>query len=122
MKTVFFLDDSQEFLYLMKLFVEKNCNCQTITTTSYQDTLSHEASILNSDLAFLDINLGFSDKSGLDVYRWLKQKGYQKPIYFLTGHAKDSIEANEAAALSGALVINKPIAPNELKKMIELHL
>ncbi|MEZ0392914.1 MAG: response regulator [Pseudobdellovibrionaceae bacterium] len=119
MKTIFFLDDSSEFLSLVKLLIERKCDCQTVTSSSYDQALQNEGPILDSDLAFLDINLGDESHSGLDVYRWLREKGYQKPVYFLTGHGKNSPDVQAAEALGQQVkVLTKPIPNKELMDLI----
>jgi FixJ family two-component response regulator len=118
MKTIFFLDDSTDFLMLAQMFVEATCDSKAITCDSYENALLNEPSILASDMAFLDINLGPRKPSGIDVYRWLQTKGYKKPIYFLTGHGKESPEAQAAEALGGASLLTKPLPNQELRRII----
>lgn len=117
-KTVFFLDDNQDYLNVVTMFVERSCGHHVLAANSYENTVADYKRILNSDLAFLDINLGSDQYSGVDVYRWMKENGYKKQIYFLTGHGKDSFEVQKAEAL-GAVVLTKPFPNSELKALIE---
>jgi ActR/RegA family two-component response regulator len=118
MKTVFFLDDSSEFLALMKLFVERRCGSKATMATSFSDALSKEESVLHSDMAFLDVNLGSDQPSGIDFYRWLREKGYDRPIYFLTGHARNSAVIREIESLEDVSIFNKPLPHQTLQALI----
>ncbi len=118
MKTIFLLDDSRDFLSMMKIFVQARCGCGVFTATSYESTVGNEDSVLKSDMAFLDINLGPEKQTGVDVYHWLRGHGYRRPIYFLTGHAKMSPEVQQAEALGDVVVLTKPIPSQDLKGLI----
>lgn len=118
MKTIFFLDDSEDFLEIAKIFVETSGDYRALTSKSYDETLTHEDEVLHSDVAFLDINLGPNSPSGIQVFRWLRQKGYSHPIYFLTGHAKNSAEVQAAQAEGNVSVLTKPFSPEKLLQLI----
>ncbi|MES2855679.1 MAG: response regulator [Bdellovibrionota bacterium] len=118
MKTVLFLDDSADFLSLVKIFVERRCECKALTLISYEDFIAHEKAVLESDIAFLDINLGPNSPSGIEAFHWLRKNGYAKPIYFLTGHAKNSPMVLEAEALHDVKVLSKPLPNHELKALL----
>lgn len=118
MKTVFFLDDSQELLEVMKVFAETSCDCQTILASSLDEMFSKEEAILKCDIAFLDINLGSLQPSGIQAYRWMRSLGYNKPVYFLTGHAVNSDEAREALAFEEAQLLRKPVPAQNIIQLI----
>lgn len=118
MKTVFFLDDSQELLEVMKVFAESSCACQAISASSFDEMFSMEEAILKCDLAFLDLNLGSHQPSGVQAYRWMRSLGYNKPVYFLTGHAVDSEESREALIFDEAKVLRKPVPAQDLIQII----
>jgi FixJ family two-component response regulator len=69
-------------------------------------------------MAFLDINLGPAQPSGVDAYRWLRDKGFNKPIFFLTGHASTYPLVAEAELLGDAKVLSKPCKPEDLIAII----
>jgi response regulator RpfG family c-di-GMP phosphodiesterase len=119
MKKIFFLDDSPDFLFLAKKFVENRCDCLALTTENFESTKKNESSILDTDIAFLDINLGANSPSGVDVYHWMRNKGYKKPIYFLTAHAESSSEIRSIEASGEVTVLSKPLRPDTLKNIIE---
>lgn len=119
MRTIFFLDDSEEYLDVMKVFVQAACNCEAITCSNIESMQDQIEAILKSEMAFLDINLGLNQPSGIQAYRWLKSQGYNKPVFFLTGHAKDSDEAKQAQVFDDVRVIQKPIAALDFRALIE---
>lgn len=82
MKTIFFLDDSQEFLEIMKIFAEASCNSKALLASSFDEMFSKTDDILKCDMAFLDINLGGHQPSGVQAYRWLRKMGFDKPVFF----------------------------------------
>ncbi|AZZ35603.1 hypothetical protein CIK05_01910 [Bdellovibrio sp. qaytius] len=118
MRSIFFLDDSAEFLEVMKVFIENISTCSAITASNFEYMLAQEELILKSDMAFLDINLGLHQPSGVQAYRWLRSLGYNKPVFFLTGHAIDSDETKEAHTFEGTKILRKPISPQELLQLI----
>lgn len=118
-KKVFFLDDDQDFLEVVKMFVELNTNSQVMTADTYDATIALKQAILDSDLIFLDINLGRGRFSGLDVCRWFRENGYQKKIYFLTGHAKNSTEVRAVESLDQVGVLTKPYPFDDLLSLIK---
>src|SRR5262249_26305927 len=52
-------------------------------------------------LAILDINLGVGVSSGVDAYRWLRERQFGGRIVFLTGHARSHPLVAEASSLDG---------------------
>jgi DNA-binding response OmpR family regulator len=70
------------------------------------------------DLAILDINLGADVPSGIDAYRWLRQRRFGGRILFLTGHARSHPLVQEAGNLEGAQVLQKPLALDRLLTLI----
>src|SRR6478736_7080105 len=97
--TILLLDDDQTLLDVMtqtfKLLYERD----TVTATSLAMLLEAKAGALATTIAFLDINLGANQPSGIDAYHWLKQNDYQGCIIFFTGHAKTHPLVAEASKL-----------------------
>jgi len=73
---------------------------------------------LRCDLALIDINLGAGQPSGVEVYRWLRARGFGGRIFFLTGHAMNSPFVAEAVRLGDAQVLSKPIRPDRLIRLL----
>ena len=70
------------------------------------------------DVAILDINLGPRVPSGLDAYRWLRERRFSGRIAFLTGHARSHPLVEEAHRLGDALVYAKPISLDSLRQIL----
>lgn len=119
MKKIFFLDDDKELLDLMVLLTETCCKSSAVSCDSLEDVVRSSDQVLNTNMAFLDINLGPQKPSGLEVYRWLRKQGYQKPIYFLTGHGANAPEVIEAKALGAVRVLTKPLPTHDLQSLIK---
>ncbi|MGE0171322.1 MAG: response regulator [Oligoflexales bacterium] len=117
--SILVVDDSADLLALMKLLIETHCRGDAIVAASFADVETRENAALASDMAILDINLGPDKPSGVDVYRWLREKGYDKPVFFLTGHASTYPLVDEAERLGDARVLSKPIEPYELIRILK---
>lgn len=68
------------------------------------------------DVALLDINLGTGQPSGVDVAKWLKERGYSPRIIFITGHAPE--HPLVSAAGDTGHVLEKPVPPAELLRIV----
>lgn len=63
---------------------------------------------LETDVAFLDVNLGPDQPSGVDAYLWLQERGYRGEIVLLTGHGRAHPLVRAAERL-GVRVLEKPL-------------
>lgn len=70
------------------------------------------------DLAIIDVNLGAGRPTGLDILRWLRSRQFRGRVVFVTGHAAQSPLVVEARA-TGVDILSKPIALEELSKVLE---
>lgn len=118
MQSIFFLDDSEELLEVMKVFATVACERKAITCSTFDSMYDSAADILNTAVAFIDVNLGSHQPSGVEAYRWLRSQGYNKPIFFLTGHGKFSEEAKGASEFEEVHILQKPIAAQDLRNLI----
>ncbi len=75
---------------------------------SYEEFRIKGEEVLRSAIVFLDINLGFGRKSGIDAYRWLKERNFEGEIVFLTGHAASHPLVQEATRIPGVTLLTKP--------------
>jgi DNA-binding response OmpR family regulator len=65
---------------------------------------------LASRLAILDVNLGEGQPTGVEVSRWLRERGFRGAIVFLTGHAATDPRVIAAAAVPNTRIVVKPIS------------
>ena len=68
------------------------------------------------DLILSDLRL--PDKDGIDLLKWLGERGLQRPLIIMTGYA-DIQSAVQAMKLGACDYIAKPINPDELLKKME---
>jgi FixJ family two-component response regulator len=115
---VFFLEDNEDLRAtvadLLSLFGR-----EVVLAKSYAEMVEKGDRVLGCGLAILDINLGPDSPSGIEAYRWLRNKGFAGRIVFLTGHARSHPEVAEAHQIGEALVLEKPIALQRLKRLLE---
>ncbi len=116
---VIFLDDDPELrAVVVELFELLGVACDAIASVpELQDRLGG-GSNGSYDLAILDINLGPRVPSGLDAYRWLRERRFSGRIAFLTGHARSHPLVEEAHRLGDALVCAKPISLDALRRIL----
>jgi len=75
---------------------------------------------LASALAILDVNLGEGEPTGVDVSRWLRERGFAGTIVFLTGHAASDTRVVAAAAVPNTRIVAKPISLSGLLALAEV--
>ena len=114
-----FVEDNDDlraaFVELVGLMLERRC----VGVSSHDELVALGDEALRCGVAVLDINLGPDRPSGLQVYAWLRQKGYGGRIVFLTGHASNHPLVAEARRIGDAEVFCKPIEPARLRTLIE---
>lgn len=89
-----------------------------VSAGSVAELQRKHAEALGCGLALLDINLGAGVPSGLDAYRWLKEKGFSGRLVFLTGHARSHPLVREALELTNVQVVSKPIESKVLLALV----
>jgi len=116
--TVLVIDDSEDLLALLRLSVVRLCGFRAVTARSLDEIKTLAAQALDCRMAIVDINLGPDAPNGVEVYRWLRSQGFERPIFFLTGHARTFPLVVEAERLGDVQVLQKPLASAELVKII----
>src|SRR5438034_4708691 len=83
------------------------------------ETLRRDLEVEEPDCILRD--LYFSNSTGLDFLRWLRSRGRQTPVVFVTAHGTipDVIEAMKLGALD---VVEKPVVPRDLLGRVEVAL
>jgi len=116
---IVFVDDDEDLLEAMSeiLHWAKLANCMVARSLAELERQGDK--VLACELAILDINLGPGVPSGIDVFHWLRKRGFTRDIVFLTGHAGDDPLVSAAAKLSGTRIYRKPIGMDELGRLIE---
>jgi FixJ family two-component response regulator len=117
--SVLFVDDDDDlrglFVEMVGAFLARRC----VAVGSYEQLVQLGDDALRCPVAVLDINLGQNQPSGIDVYAWLRSRGYRGRIVFLTAHASSHPLVVEAQRLGGAEILSKPIDPERLISLLE---
>jgi FixJ family two-component response regulator len=87
---------------------------------SFAELVEQRAAVLLSDIAILDINLGYGVPSGIDAYHWLQQEGFAGVVIFLTGHARSHPLVAQAGRMRSARLLDKPIGVAQLQQILSL--
>lgn len=99
---------------LLRLAGAERC----LPVASVEELKEKEADVMTSNLAILDVNLGPGEPSGMDAFRWLKERGFTGEIVFLTGHARSHPLVKAAYELPNVRVFEKPMDPKRLKALV----
>jgi response regulator of citrate/malate metabolism len=84
---------------------------------SFADVEERRDDVLACSLAILDLNLGWTSASGVDVYNWLKRENFKGDVVFLTGHGEDDPRVREAAQIGEARTLLKPVSMKVLAEL-----
>lgn len=119
LSNIIIVDDDSDLLYLLRelLGLLGVAHCHTYRSLAELERAGD--SVLDGELAILDVNLGQGQPSGIDAYRWLRERGFAGRVVFLTGHAKSHPLVAEAARLPGTHVLEKPVGMDKLVTLVE---
>lgn len=115
-KSVLLLDDDADLRKVVcDLFDCYGARCTAVG--SLGEMKNAVADGLPFDLAILDVNLGPGQPSGVDAYRWLRERSFSGQIVFLTGHGRSFPGVAEARGF-GAKVLEKPVDIDDLVNLL----
>lgn len=118
-KGVLYVEDDDDLREVVVELVTVSLEHRCVGVGSYEELVAREEEALRCGVAILDINLGPSQRSGMDAYAWLRDKGYTGRIVFLTGHASTHPLVVEAKRIGDAEIYSKPIDPDRLRSIVE---
>jgi DNA-binding response OmpR family regulator len=116
-KRVLFLDDDEDLRASVEDVLHARYETACTVFGTYEELVKAGTSVLDHDLAILDINLGPGVPSGIDAYQWLRQLGFRGRVLFLTGHARSHPEVAKARDLEDAQIAQKPMELEELDQV-----
>ncbi|MGZ3697478.1 MAG: response regulator [Bdellovibrionota bacterium] len=121
MRKILLVDDDENLLNSMAEFFEMALGVICLRFHGLHEIIARGGEALEPDVfaAILDINLGLGDPSGIDVYRWLRDRNFPGTIVFLTGHAKDHPLVKQVAQIEGVKIFEKPMGIDGIISMIE---
>jgi len=110
---IIFLDDNLELRELLQSIVEDRLQVNCAGYSSVYELKNATSTALQSQIAVLDLELGFKQPSGIDAYNWLVENHYAGHVFFLTGHGQSN-PLVESAAKFGATIWEKPISSSQI--------
>jgi FixJ family two-component response regulator len=113
------IDDDEDLRLAVADLVEAASDRHVLGAADLEQLVALGPRALECGLAIVDVNLGPSKASGLDVLRWLRQNGYQGRIVFLTGHGRGNPQVDQARHAGDVQVLSKPIAAEALMALVE---
>ena len=116
---VLYVEDNDDLRELVTELVTVVFKRRCVAVGSYEELVVLGQHVLGCSVAILDINLGPNRPSGIDAYRWLREKRYPGRIVFLTGHANTHPLVVEAQRIGHAEIFSKPIGPDRLRSIVE---
>lgn len=119
MSRVLVLEDDEDLRDVLSRLMCATGRVSCVTASSFDEMVAHENDVLDCDVALLDVNLGPDVPSGVDAYHWLRTHQFHGRIWFLTGHARSNPLVQQATAVSGAGVIEKPVDPGTILKLVD---
>lgn len=114
MKTVLYVDDSEEMIEIVKI-VLANSGYRVLSQTSGQATIDFCANE-SPDLILMDLNMPGMD--GFETTRQLREQGFTNPIVALTASETDE-DKEKAIAIGCNDYIIKDMEMRELEKVID---
>ncbi len=117
MASVFILDNDRDTREMLCAVYEISGVRSCVTAPSVEAMKGEENSVLNTNLAVLDMNLGPGQPSGTDAYRWLMDHHYQGKVVILTGHGISHPLVKDAARC-GVPVLEKPVDIDTLMELL----
>ena len=116
MPRILICDDDADIAEVMgEFFQDHGIDC--VITHSFDEVVARRTEALGCSLAILDVNLGFAQPSGIDVFRWLQRERFGGSVVFLTGHAVTSAVLDGARTL-GVPILSKPIEGETLLRLV----
>ncbi|MCU1280197.1 MAG: hypothetical protein JWM53_3743 [bacterium] len=88
-----------------------------VVAGSLAELQAHADEALACALAILDVNLGEGVPSGLDAYRWLRDREFAGRIVLLTGHAGSLPLVRQAGLRADVPILLKPTGLDRLRQL-----
>lgn len=107
------VDDCKELRHLIRLLAEDELGVACLGVESLSDLIQNRDEVLESHAIIVDINLGKGNPDGIEVYRWIQEQQFSGHVLFLTGHAKESPQVQEASR-TGVPILEKPMTASQL--------
>src|SRR4051794_41071580 len=117
-QTVLILEDDLDLAAAHKQVITVLTDWKVVVAHSLAAMQEMKPEVLSCELAILDINLGAGEPTGIDAYEWLREKGFQGRIHFMTGHARSHPLVVQAVGMGAATVLTKPVGVRQFLELI----
>jgi DNA-binding NtrC family response regulator len=117
-ETVLLVDDDDDLRAAMQEALHRIGVRRLIEAASLRDVEDQREEVLACELAIIDINLGYGEPTGIDVFEWLERAGFSGHVVFLTGHGSQDPQVKRAARLAHSQVASKPLGTAKLRDLI----
>jgi DNA-binding NtrC family response regulator len=118
LETVLLVDDDDDLRAAMQEALHRIGVRRLIEAGSLRDVDDQREEVLACQLAIIDINLGYGEPTGIDVFDWLERAGFAGRVVFVTGHGSQDPHVQQAAMLAHSKVASKPLTTAHLRDMI----
>ena len=118
LESVLVVDDDEDLRAAMQEVLHQFGVSRLVEAGSLRDVEAHRDDALACQLALVDINLGYGEPTGIDVFEWFEREGFAGRVVFVTGHGSQDPRVQRAASLAGAEIVSKPLSTNVLRDMI----
>ncbi len=115
MTTILVVDDSATSRMLFKAYMPKDQGLEIHEAEDAQSAM-RQARAIHPDLVVLDYNL--PDKNGVQIAEDLNAEGIEAKLVLLTANVQKSV-LDSAKAAGILTVVEKPIRPEKLTRMLE---
>jgi DNA-binding NtrC family response regulator len=118
LENVLLVDDDEDLRAAMDEVLRRLGVQRLVEASSLRDVEDQRDEALSCQLALVDINLGYGEPTGINVFEWLEREGFAGRVVFLTGHGSKDPRVQHAASLAGSEVASKPVTTAKLRDMI----
>jgi FixJ family two-component response regulator len=113
------VDDDEDLRLAFADLVEAEYDRHVIGAGDLDELVALGPRALACGLIIIDVNLGPSRPSGVDVLAWLREHDYRGKVVFLTGHGRTSPQVEQAHHTEGVPVLSKPLGAEALMGLVE---
>ncbi len=116
--SVMILDDDDDLRETLAEMFQIMCGVDAVVAPDVAGMIAVGNEVLDCQIAFIDVNLGAGQPSGIDAYHWLIDHEFHGRIVFLTGHARLQAQVEEAVTTGVAEVVQKPASAKTLCELV----
>lgn len=117
-RTVMILDDDDDLRDTLAEMLQIMCGVDAVVAPDVAGMVAASNEVLHCILAFIDVNLGAGQPTGIDAFHWLVDHEFHGHIVFLTGHARLHAQVEEAVSTGVAEVVQKPASAKLLCALV----